>query len=122
LAYTADFSAFRASAADKIEQVKARPRLSEEDQDRDDLIFMTSIPWISFTSLSHPIHMNPVDSVPRIAWGKFNTEGDGLKMPISVQGHHGLMDGLHVAKFLDVVQSLLNTPDKALGGEARILN
>jgi len=113
--YSDDFSKFVSKATEKIERVKKRPRLREEDQGRDDLLFMTSIPWVSFTSFMHPLHWHPVDSVPRFAWGKFFKEGDHLKMPLSVQGHHAVMDGLHAGKFYEEVQDYFQNPDIIFG-------
>ena len=113
LEYLESFSDFAGQAAEKIARVRERPRLSEEDQGRDDWLFMTAIPWISFTSFMHPLKF-PVDSVPRFAWGKFFDEGDSLKMPISVQGHHALMDGLHVGRYFEQVQELFQQPDIVL--------
>ncbi|WP_428866904.1 CatA-like O-acetyltransferase [Clostridium sediminicola] len=52
--------------------------------------------WVSFTSITHPIQMNPVHSVPRIAWGKYFEENGKIKLPLSVQVHHSLVDGIHV--------------------------
>ena len=43
----------------------------EDEKGRDDFIFMSAMPWISFTSVMHPMHYHPVDSIPRIAWGKY---------------------------------------------------
>jgi chloramphenicol O-acetyltransferase type A len=70
---------------------------------------MTSIPWVSFTGFVHPIHMHPVDSVPRFSWGKYFTDDDRIKMPLSVQGHHALMDGFHVGRYFQQVQKYLDT-------------
>jgi hypothetical protein len=38
-----------------------------------------------------------------------------LKMPLSVQGHHALMDGIHVAKFYTGVQNYFDHPETFLG-------
>jgi len=113
--YIEDFSKFVERAAEKITRVKKRPRLFEENQERDDLLYLTAIPWISFTSFVHPLHWHPVDSVPRFAWGKLFDEGDCLKMPLSVQGHHAIMDGLHVGRFFEEVQGYFQQPDVLLG-------
>jgi len=75
---------------------------------------MTSIPWVSFTSFMHPIRLNPADSVPRFAWGKYFKDGDKIKLPLSVQGHHAVMDGIHAARFYDQIQTLLNHPQKLI--------
>ncbi|MFA4838630.1 MAG: chloramphenicol acetyltransferase [Candidatus Neomarinimicrobiota bacterium] len=78
--------------------VKNAPVIADEPG-CDDRIYVTSIPWISFTGVSHPIHMHPTDSVPRIAWGKFFPNGEQIALPLSVQVHHALVDGIHVAQF-----------------------
>jgi len=59
--------------------------------------------------------MDPVDSVPRFAWGKYFEEGQFLKMPLSVQGHHALMDGLHMGRYYAEVQEYLHEPEFVLG-------
>jgi chloramphenicol O-acetyltransferase type A len=53
--------------------------------------------------------------VPRIAWGKFVTEGDRVIMPLNVQVHHGLIDGLHAGRFYETVQTYLSDPESVLG-------
>lgn len=75
---------------------------------RDDLIYTTCLPWISFTSLSHPISINNKDAVPRISWGKYFPKGDNVMMPLSVQVHHALVDGLHIARYVEALQTLLD--------------
>jgi len=76
---------------------------------------MTAIPWVSFTSVMHPMHLQPADSVPRFAWGKFFEDGKYLKMPLGVQGHHALMDGIHMGRFYAEVQDHLHHPGLVLG-------
>ncbi len=36
-------------------------------------------------------------------------------MPLSVQGHHGLMDGVHVGRYFAAVQDYLLGPETVLG-------
>ena len=111
--YREKFPDFAARNAEKIAHVRERPRLMEEDQKRDDLLFMTAIPWVSFTSFMHPL-IFPIDSVPRFAWGKFFEDGESLKMPLSVQAHHAVMDGLHMGRYFKVVQEYLQQPKSVL--------
>jgi chloramphenicol O-acetyltransferase type A len=102
--YEDDFSNFNKSAKEKIGLMKRNPSLSDIPG-QDELIYMTAIPWVSFTSFVHPIHMNPVDSVPRIAWGKYYYDGNTIRMPVSVQVHHALMDGQNVAEYFENVET-----------------
>lgn len=112
--YIKDFSEFAARAAEKMAYVKAHPTLKDEPG-QDNLLFMTVLPWVSFTSFTHPMHLQPADSVPRFAWGKFFKEGKRLKMPLEVQGHHALMDGIHIGRFYAEVQDYLDHPGFILG-------
>jgi chloramphenicol O-acetyltransferase type A len=112
LDYTEDFPEFAANAAAGIAAVRENPWVSHPQ--RDDVLYMTAIPWVSFTTILHPMPQPP-DSVPRFAWGKIFQEGDSLKMPLAVQGHHALMDGIHMGRFYDQAQGLLNQPEVVLG-------
>ena len=108
--YSMDFSDFSQRATEKIAMIKQNPTLEEETEE-DNLLFMTAIPWVAFTSFKHPMHLHPPDSVPRFAWGKFFQEGESWKMPLDVQCHHALMDGIHVGRFYIEVQSFMDNPD-----------
>ncbi|TCP56037.1 chloramphenicol O-acetyltransferase type A [Tumebacillus sp. BK434] len=80
----------------------------EDEPGRDDLLYVTCLPWVSFTSVQHPIHMDPHDSVPRFAWGKFFEENGKVKVPLGIQVHHALVDGVHVGQFFMRVQEVLD--------------
>lgn len=108
--YCDDFPEFADRAEKAIAAARAQPTL-EDEPGQDNLLFMTAIPWVSFTSFKHPMKIQPTDSIPRFAWGKFLEEGEKLKMPLAVQAHHALMDGLHVGRYYQAVQELLNLPD-----------
>ncbi|MGD2162336.1 MAG: chloramphenicol acetyltransferase [Anaerolineales bacterium] len=112
--YRQDYESFHLASAKRIDEVRSEPTI-EDQPGQDDLLFMTSIPWVHFTSVMHPIHMHPVDSVPRIAWGRIVGRENTLRMPLSVQVHHGLMDGLHVGRYAERVQHLFNNPEELLG-------
>lgn len=107
--YAEDFVEFAARAAARMAHAKAHPSLKNEPG-QDNLLYISVLPWVSFTSFAHPMQFHPADSIPRFAWGKFFEEGEALKMPLSVQGHHALMDGIHMGRFYTKVQELLDEP------------
>lgn len=113
-AYVEDFAAFAARAQEEIAYVREHPSL-DVDAGRDDWLFMTPIPWVSFTSFMHPTHLQPPSSIPLFAWGKFFGDGERLLMPLQAQGHHALMDGLHMGRFYKNVQEILDRPSAFLG-------
>jgi chloramphenicol O-acetyltransferase type A len=108
--YVADFGGFAGQFASRIAEVKEHPTLADPPG-RDDLLYMTAIPWVAFTSFAHPMPTLDADSIPRFAWGRYSDHDDSVKMPLSVQGHHGLMDGLHMGRYYQTVQAYLDRPD-----------
>lgn len=104
VAYQSDFKAFVKATLEAIEAMKKNPSF-EDEEGRDDFLFMSSFPWVSFTSFQHAMHYSPSDSVPRIAWGKYFTEGEKILMPLSVQAHHAVVDGAHVGHYFQQIQT-----------------
>ena len=74
--------------------------------DEDDLIHSSVIPWVSFTSIEHAKRLNKGDSIPKVVLGKTYQQGASTMMPISVSGHHGLVDGLHAGEFFQDYEKL----------------
>lgn len=73
------------------------------------IIYMSVLPWIKYSQFVRTIEHGGKDNIPRISWGKFEKcESGKMMMPLSVQVHHALMDGLHVGMFYDKLQQLLN--------------
>ena len=104
-----NYNEFYMSASREIE--KAKDQVSIEDEPgRDDLLYITSVPWVSFTNITHPIQMRPVDSIPRISWGKYFEENGRVKLPLSVQAHHALLDGAHLGQYFMGLQEILDSP------------
>ncbi len=92
---------------EQIQKAKAKKAFLPEDF-RDDLIHYSVVPWISFTSLQHARDSKFQDSIPKIVFGKYFKEGDAVKMPISISGHHALLDGYHVGVYLDELALVMN--------------
>ncbi len=96
------------NAADQARKQKEYFALNDHVR-RDDLIYITCLPWISFTHISHTISLNKDDSVPRISWGKYFTENNKVLLPFSVQVNHALVDGVHIGQYFFKLQDLINT-------------
>ncbi len=104
--YFEDEKKFYEKALQEIENVKRTnsllPAVSGEN-----VIHFSAIPWLDFTSISHARSFLHPDSCPKISFGKM-TENNGVKeIPVSIHGHHALMDGYHVGLFIDKFQGLL---------------
>jgi chloramphenicol O-acetyltransferase type A len=114
--YEEDFGKFIGAAQQAVNLVRSgedvfRPRAG------DDMIHFTTLPWVSFTSFAHARKNDPGDSVPKVAFGKFTEEGGRVLLPISVEVHHALMDGLHVGRYLTRLEEALAEPEAYLTSE-----
>lgn len=108
--FRGNFKTFVEQAAVQIAKRKDEPSL-EDTEGRDDYLFLSAIPWVSFTSFQHAMDYHPSDSVPRIAWGKYFEENKIVKLPLSVQVHHALVDGRHVGLFFQKIQEIAQFPE-----------
>ena len=75
---------------------------------RKDVIYFSTIPWIKFTGIKHPVNMKVKDSVPKITFGKAFPRDKRWILPVSVDIHHGFADGYHVAEYFNIFQNLMN--------------
>jgi chloramphenicol O-acetyltransferase type A len=106
LEFDSNIATFCKKAKEKSEK-QVNPFDMTGFEGRDDLLYITSIPWISFTHISHTISINRNDSVPRISWGKYFGQNGKIFIPFSVQVHHALVDGYHVGKYVEALQEIL---------------
>jgi len=97
-----------------VEQEQARSRAQAEPfppesrEERDDLVYLTCVPWFSFTRISHAWNLSKDDCVPRIAWGQFVPKDGRTTIPFAVEANHAFVDGLHMAQLIGAVQKNLD--------------
>lgn len=102
-----DEGQFYTAALQETERVRSSnglmPAVSGEN-----VIHFSALPWFSFTAVSHARCFSFPDSCPKISFGKLEEQAGKQVMPVSVHVHHALMDGYHVAQFIETFQQLLN--------------
>jgi len=100
---------FVREAAIEVDRVRQRDDI--ERYPEANLIRYSVLPWFDFTSISHARDFSHEDSAPRITFGKITEAGGRCTMPVSIHVHHALVDGLHVAQFVEKFQCCLDSPD-----------
>ena len=111
--YATTFPEFIGPAQQAVEETKKDAAFKPRHED-DARIHCTTLPWISFTSFSHARNWRGEDSVPKISFGKFTRENDRTWMPFSVEVHHALVDGLHVGRYIALIEEWLAHPETFL--------
>lgn len=102
--FNPDLRAFVGEAVARSDEMRTAP-VFEDEPGRDDYLFMSALPWIAFTSVQHAMQFHPHDCVPRISWGKFFESNGRTMMPLSLQAHHALVDGVHAGRFFEGVEA-----------------
>ncbi len=115
LRWADEWPAFARQARAVIDGVRS-PQAAFTPLDEDTAVMhFTTLPWIHFTSFSHARNWGREDSIPKFAFGRFDSDGARLWMPLSVEVHHALMDGLHLGQFVQAFEAALREPGDWVG-------
>ena len=93
------FAQFEARSRVTVAAAKEIKPLQSELPD-DDVIYHSTLPWVRFTSFANALD-GGTDSVPRIVFGKCAKDGERWPMPVGVEVHHAVVDGLDVGRFFE---------------------
>ena len=107
LDFHTSFAHFVKEAEPRIEAARNSTRLIPAVSG-ENVIHYSVIPWVDFSSLSHARHFKFADSSPKISFGKLVDQDARKTMAVSIHGHHALIDGQQVGRFVDEFQRLMN--------------
>lgn len=89
--------------ARQVQEDARNARSLTDEGDANRLFFFSTLPWMTFTGVVQPTPY-PADSNPRMIWGKYHQREGRTVLPLSLQCHHALVDGLHIGQFFENVQ------------------
>ena len=98
-----EFETFHATGLAAMRVAKESGHIEESTDDALPFYFVSCLPWISYTHVVNP-HGGGEDSNPRITWGKYEEKDGRITLPLTLLVHHGLADGLHIARFYERLQ------------------
>lgn len=70
------------------------------------LFNVSSVPWLDFTAFNLNIYGEGAYLPPIFTIGKYIITNDRTVMPLAIQVHHAVCDGVHVGRFVDAVRQL----------------
>ena len=105
----ADFAAQGAAALQAAKDSGFAPRVDDQA-----LVHFTTLPWLHFTSFEHARNWGREDAIPKVAFGRIDSDAGGDHkrqwLPMAVEVHHALMDGLEVGRFVQGVEAAMRDP------------
>jgi len=113
--YSADPNDFLARTRADMDRTKNTPEQPLQSTGNDEL-YLSCLPWVHFTSVSHPMNMTPQDAIPRITWGRYEPKGGKTVLAVDILVHHGLADGAHMSQFMLALSGFCADPDAGFAG------
>ncbi|WP_439507503.1 CatA-like O-acetyltransferase [Yoonia sp.] len=104
--FVADFTSFDLQAQALIDRTAAGADLAPNDGERDDLAYLSCMPWLDYTAINNALP-GPQDCIPRVTWGRIVDHGGRFDMAMTLEVHHALVDGAQVGAYFAAVQDAL---------------
>lgn len=101
-------------ASIELDQHREQRRNLRHADLEEDVIHFAVLPWIHFTNLSHARDTRTRGSIPKIIFGKFENHEKRLILPMAIEVNHALVDGIHVARFVEEFQHHLHQPQQVI--------
>lgn len=73
-----------------------------------DVFQCSPMPWVTYTHISHTNSGKRDNATPLFDWGKYYDKDGRTYIPVSVQAHHSFVDGIHIGRFSERLQSFFN--------------
>ncbi len=112
------YQTFYKIAHENIERAKNQELIKKEAYNPDDCYdeyYITCLPWVEFTQLTHPIPDDKSSqSIPRICWGKYYEENGRYKINLNITVSHMFVDGYPLSQTFKKIQELLDNANKYL--------
>ena len=105
--YREDLQEFLEGAESEVQDIRASRSFVREGIG-ENVIHFSTLPWIPFTSVSHPRRYSRRDSIPKITYGRCHQSRGRRVIPVSVHVHHSVADGRHVGQFFEALQLHFN--------------
>ena len=114
-----DFAVYYANALNIINKAKKNNEKAFENNVAN-VIYVSCIPWISTTSMTHPLPSpnNKMSlSIPRFAWDKYIEDDGDWYVNMNICVNHALVNGEELAKVFVDTQDEINKLSNVIGDE-----
>lgn len=106
--YSPDYSVFIERYHRDIQREKENRKGSQPEQGSN-AFHVSCVPWTSFNGLHLNLQNGYKYLPPIFTLGRFFEERNQVLLPLAIQVHHAVCDGFHTARFIQYLQSWIDT-------------
>lgn len=107
--YNSNFQTFHINYLSDMEQFGNVKSMIGKPTKGNNIFTISCIPWTTFNGFNLNLEKGYSYLLPIFTIGKYFFENDKTLMPLSIQIHHAVCDGFHVARFVNELQEWGNT-------------
>ena len=74
-------------------------------EEGDELVYFSCLPWFPVTALTNERDADPSDTIPRVAWGRWEEREGRTLLSLSLELNHRLLDGCHVGQLYEALNA-----------------
>lgn len=104
--YSPVFKDFYDHVVDDMNRYKDVKKIKAKENTPPNFCPISSIPWLSFESMSQDTYSESSLLFPMIRFGKYYNREDKMLIPFSVFVNHAIADGYHTAKLINEIEDL----------------
>ena len=91
------------------EKAAGQTYLFDREMERlDTLVYISCLPWFPITGFVTERNLEPDDCIPRVTWGKYQKDGERVRLNLTLDLNHRTIDGVHVGKLYQLLQSSID--------------
>lgn len=113
--YDGDIQHFQKTYSEDMARYGDKLAYWPKEESRENIFFISGIPWVSFTSFSVSVANMKNFFAPMFTLGKYYEQEGRVLLPLAVQVHHSVCDGFHVARFFNELQEVCDALPQQTG-------
>lgn len=87
----------------------ATGKFAPQKETAPNIFTISSLPWVDFTAFNINTFTNGDYLLPIFTIGRYTKSNGRVSMPLAIQAHHAVCDGLHLGRFVEALREMAST-------------
>lgn len=115
--YSEEFPRFYATVVDDMARYRhVSGKIKARDGQPPNICPVSNVPWLTFTHFAQDSYAESEFFSPLVKFGKYETRGEKVILPVSVSVNHAVADGYHTCRLINEMQDAASFPEKYFNG------